>query len=188
MHTADGRIPADLVVLGLGVKPNCELAEAAGVELGARRSIKVDRRQQASVDGVWAAGDCAESFHRVSQRPVHVALGTIANRQGRVAGINIGGGYATFPGVVGTAVTKVCSTEVARTGLTELEAERDGFRAVAATIESTTRAGYFPRLDADHGEAGRRGRHRAPARRPDRRRRRRRPSASTPWRWPSPPA
>jgi NADPH-dependent 2,4-dienoyl-CoA reductase/sulfur reductase-like enzyme len=61
-----------------------------------------------------------------------------------VAGINIGGGYATFPGVVGTAVTKVCSTEVARTGLTEAEAARDGFRAVAATLESTTRAGYFP--------------------------------------------
>ena len=97
-----------------------------------------------SVDGVWAAGDCAESFHLVSRRPVHVALGTVANRQGRVAGINIGGGYATFPGVVGTAVTRVCSTEVGRTGLTETEAARDGFRAVAATIESTTRAGYYP--------------------------------------------
>ena len=144
VHTTDGPIPADLVVLGLGVTPNSDLAEAAGIELGARGSISVNRRQQTSVEGVWAAGDCAESFHLVSQRPVHVALGTVANRQGRVAGINIGGGYATFPGVVGTAITKVCSTEVARTGLTELEAARDGFRAVAATIESTTRAGYFP--------------------------------------------
>ena len=101
-------IPADLVVLGLGVTPNSELAEAAGIELGARGAISVDRRQRTSVDGVWAAGDCAESFHLVSRRPVHVALGTVANRQGRVAGINIGGGYATFPGVLGTAVTKVC--------------------------------------------------------------------------------
>jgi len=144
VHTTEGALPADLVVLGLGVRPNSELAEAAGLELGARHSIRVDRRQRASVDGVWAAGDCAESFHLVSQRPVHVALGNVANRQGRVAGINIGGGYATFPGVVGTAITKVCSTEVARTGLTEREAARDGFQAVAATIESTTRAGYFP--------------------------------------------
>jgi NADPH-dependent 2,4-dienoyl-CoA reductase/sulfur reductase-like enzyme len=148
VHTADGPVPADLVVLGLGVRPNSELAGAAGIDLGVRGAIKVDRRQRASVDGVWAAGDCAESFHLISQRPVHVALGTVANRQGRVAGINIGGGYATFPGVVGSAITKVCSTEVARTGLTELEAARDGFRAVAATIESTTRAGYLPGAQA----------------------------------------
>jgi NADPH-dependent 2,4-dienoyl-CoA reductase/sulfur reductase-like enzyme len=80
----------------------------------------------------------------VSRRPVHIALGTVANRQGRVAGINLGGGYATFAGVVGTAVTKICATEVARTGLNEREAEESGFDAVAASIESTTRAGYFP--------------------------------------------
>jgi NADPH-dependent 2,4-dienoyl-CoA reductase/sulfur reductase-like enzyme len=75
---------------------------------------------------------------------MHVALGTVANRQGRVAGINLGGGYATFPGVVGTAVSKVCATEVARTGLTEAEAAAAGFNAAAVTIESTTRAHYFP--------------------------------------------
>jgi NADPH-dependent 2,4-dienoyl-CoA reductase/sulfur reductase-like enzyme len=80
----------------------------------------------------------------VSQRPVHVALGTVANRQGRVAGVNVGGGYARFPGVVGTAITKVCGTEVARTGLTEAEATRAGFEFHVAKIESTTRAGYYP--------------------------------------------
>ena len=101
------------MVLGLGVRPNSELAEAAGLELGARGArSRSTAASGPSVEGVWAAGDCAESFHLVSQRPVHVALGTVANRQGRVAGINIGGGYATFPGVVGTAITKVCSTEV----------------------------------------------------------------------------
>jgi NADPH-dependent 2,4-dienoyl-CoA reductase/sulfur reductase-like enzyme len=142
--TAAGPVEADLVVLGLGVQPNSELAGDAGVALGARGAISVNRRQQTSADGVWAAGDCCDSFHLVSQRNVHVALGTVANKQGRVAGINIGGGYATFPGVVGTAVTKVCSTEVARTGLTETEAARDGFAYEAVTIESTTRAGYFP--------------------------------------------
>jgi NADPH-dependent 2,4-dienoyl-CoA reductase/sulfur reductase-like enzyme len=144
VHTADGPIPTDLVVLGLGVTPNAQLAEAAGLELGVRGAIRVDRRQQTSVEGIWAAGDCAESHHLVSERPVHVALGTVANHQGRVAGINIAGGYARFPGVVGTAITKVCSTEVARTGLTEVEAARDGFQVVAATIETTTRAGYHP--------------------------------------------
>jgi NADPH-dependent 2,4-dienoyl-CoA reductase/sulfur reductase-like enzyme len=78
---------------------------------------------------------------------VHIALGTVANKQGRVAGVNIGGGYATFPGVIGTAATKVCATEVARTGLGEREARRYGFEPRAATIVSTTRAGYFPGAD-----------------------------------------
>ncbi len=97
--------------------------------------------------GVYAAGDCCESRHLVSGRQVHVALGTVANKQGRVAGVNLGGGYATFPGVVATAITKVCSLEVARTGLTEREAAEEGFDAVAASIDATTRAGYLP--DAD---------------------------------------
>ncbi len=96
------------------------------------------------VAGVWAAGDCTETFHRVSRRPVAIPLGTIANKQGRVAGINLGGGYATFPGVVGTAVTKICGVEVARTGLNERQATDAGFAHVSETVESTTRAGYYP--------------------------------------------
>ena len=137
-------ILADLVVLGLGVQPNSELAGEAGAERGHRGALVVDRRQRTTLEGVYAAGDCCESFHLVSGRPTHVALGTVANKQGRVAGINLGGGYATFPGVVGTAITKVCSLEVARTGLTEREAAAAGFSAVAATIEATTIAGYLP--------------------------------------------
>jgi NADPH-dependent 2,4-dienoyl-CoA reductase/sulfur reductase-like enzyme len=142
--TADGPIPADLVLLGIGVTPNTELAADAGLELGVRGAIKVDRRQRTSCEGVWAAGDCAESFHLVTRQPTHIALGTVANRQGRVAGINIGGGYATFPGVVGTAISKVCTTEVARTGLSSAEADAAGFAFIATTVESTDRAGYFP--------------------------------------------
>ncbi len=144
VQTDGGDIEADLVVLGLGVTPNVELADDAGVVIGRSGAIQVDRRQATSVEGVWAAGDCAESYHRVLERPVHIALGTVANRQARVAGLNIGGGYASFPGVVGTAVSKLCSTEVARTGLTEAQAVAAGFGVVSATIESTTRAGYYP--------------------------------------------
>jgi NADPH-dependent 2,4-dienoyl-CoA reductase/sulfur reductase-like enzyme len=142
--TEGGAIAADLVVLGLGVVPNSRLALDAGIDTGVKGAIKVDVRQRTSAEGVWAAGDCCESFHVVSRRPVHIALGTVANKQGRVAGIDIGGGYATFPGVTGTAVTKVCNTEVGRTGLTAHEAEAVGFRFEAVTIESTTRAAYFP--------------------------------------------
>jgi NADPH-dependent 2,4-dienoyl-CoA reductase/sulfur reductase-like enzyme len=137
-------LDADLVVLGLGVEPNAELAAVAGAATGVKGALVVDRRQRTTLDGVWAAGDCCLSHHLVSDRPVHVALGTVANKQGRVAGINLGGGYATFPGVVGTAITKVCDVEVARTGLTVAEAERDGFAVVSRSIDATTRAGYMP--------------------------------------------
>jgi len=137
-------LPADLVILGLGVRPRTELADRAGVDLGVRGAIRVNGRMQTSVPGIWAAGDCAETFHLVSRRPVHIALGTIANKQGRVAGINLGGGYATFPGVVGTAASKICKWEVARTGLQEREIRELGLEFATARIKSTTRAGYYP--------------------------------------------
>jgi NADPH-dependent 2,4-dienoyl-CoA reductase/sulfur reductase-like enzyme len=143
--TAAGReLPADLVVLGLGVRPNIRLAQEAGIPLGTSGGIAVDARMQTQVEGVWAAGDCVESRHRLSGQRMVVALGTHANKQGRVAGINIGGGYATFPGVIGTAITKVCDLEVARTGLSSDEAGDAGYSFVTASVDSTTKAGYFP--------------------------------------------
>lgn len=153
-HDADGwvravvtknrSIPVDMVVLGMGVRPNSSLAEEAGIPLGQRGAIKVDRRMQTEVERVWAAGDCAESFHLVTGKPFYIALGTVANKHGRVAGQNIAGGDARFAGVVGTAVTKVCSVEVARTGLQEKEIAAQQLDYGAATIESTTRADYYP--------------------------------------------
>lgn len=135
---------ADVVVLGLGSRPEVALAKEAGIPLGETGAVAVNTRQQTRVERIWAAGDCAEALHRVSQRAVNLHLGTIANKQGRVAGINIGGEYATFPGVLGTAITKVCELEIARTGLTETEATGAGFRYVVATLDSTTTAGYWP--------------------------------------------
>jgi NADPH-dependent 2,4-dienoyl-CoA reductase/sulfur reductase-like enzyme len=153
-ETAHGRVtavvtdqrtlPADLVIVGLGTRPNTSLAAAAGIALGEKGSIRVNSRMQSSAVGVWAAGDCAESFHLVSRRPFYVALGTVANKQGTVAGINLAGGYATFPGVVGTAVSKICKFEVARTGLMEREIRDLGLLYATATAKSKTRAGYYP--------------------------------------------
>ncbi|MCA1711068.1 MAG: FAD-dependent oxidoreductase [Actinobacteria bacterium] len=145
VHTTAGtELPADLVVLGLGVRPNVQLAREAGIPLGTSGGVSVDKRMRTDADGVWSAGDCVESVHRLSGQRMVVALGTHANKQGRVAGINLGGGYATFPGVIGTAVTKVCDLEVARTGLSMAEADAAGFSYVTAFVDSTTRAGYFP--------------------------------------------
>lgn len=143
--TSQGTLPADLVVLGLGVRPNTGLARAVGLPLGEHGGVLTDLQMRVpGHDGVWAGGDCVEVLHRVSHRRVHVALGTHANKHGRVIGTNLGGGYATFPGVVGTAVSKVCDLEVGRTGLREAEAHAAGFQPVTVMVRSTTRAGYFP--------------------------------------------
>ncbi len=144
VHTAEGDLPADVVILGMGVVPNSRVAADAGVATGVKGAISVDPRQRTSAEGVWAAGDCCESYHLVARRNVHIALGTVANKQGRVAGINLGGGYATFPGVVGTAATRLCATEVALTGLNERDASAAGLGYEAVRVTSTTRAGYFP--------------------------------------------
>jgi NADPH-dependent 2,4-dienoyl-CoA reductase/sulfur reductase-like enzyme len=96
------------------------------------------------VEGVYAAGDCTEVVHRVYGRRMTVALGTHANKQGRVAGITIGGGEARFPGVVGTAITGFFEVEAARTGLSCGEMARAGVECAHATITSTTIAGYLP--------------------------------------------
>jgi NADPH-dependent 2,4-dienoyl-CoA reductase/sulfur reductase-like enzyme len=142
---AGGRaLPADLVVLGLGVRPNVALAADAGITIGVTGAIATDRRMATNVEGVWAAGDCVETYHRVARKPAHVPLGTHANKQGRAIGVNATGGYLTFPGVIGTAVTRICDYEIARTGLTEYTARHAGFEFDTATIESTTRASYFP--------------------------------------------
>jgi NADPH-dependent 2,4-dienoyl-CoA reductase/sulfur reductase-like enzyme len=143
--TDDAEHPADLVVLGLGVRPQTDLAAAAGLPLGAHGGLLTDRAMRVRATGnVWAGGDCVEVLNLVSGALQHIALGTHANKHGRIIGTNVGGGYATFPGVVGTAVSKVCDVEIARTGLKESQARAAGLQYVTAVIESTSRAGYYP--------------------------------------------
>jgi NADPH-dependent 2,4-dienoyl-CoA reductase/sulfur reductase-like enzyme len=138
-------LPADIVICGLGVEPNTAVAKAAGLAVGSTGGLRTDLRMRVEgQENVWAGGDCVESRHLVSEDWVHAPLGTHANKQGRVIGTNVGGGYATFPGVVGTAMSKVLDLEIARTGLRENEAEEAGYRFLTVIHESTTRAGYFP--------------------------------------------
>lgn len=145
--TDQREIPADMVILGMGVRPNTSLAKQAGIPLGEKDAVKVSDRMQTEIKNIWSAGDCVESFHLVSKKPFYVALGTVANKQGRVAGINIGGGNAIFPGAVGTAISKICKVGVARTGLQEKELQQLGLDHVSATIKSKTRAGYYPEAE-----------------------------------------
>lgn len=136
--------PAELAVLSLGVRPNVRLARDAGVPLGETGAIRVDDHQRTGTPDVLAAGDCAEAFHRVLGKPAWVPLALTANRQGRVAGAVLAGGDDRFPGIVGTAVTRVFDLTLARTGLDEAAARRAGLRV--ETVESTapSRAHYFP--------------------------------------------
>ncbi|MDX6355098.1 MAG: hypothetical protein QOF98_2001 [Streptomyces sp.] len=146
--TDDGEYPADIVVLGIGVRPGTDLARDAGLPLGSHGGLLTDRAMRVrGTERIWAGGDCVEVLNLVSGTLQHIALGTHANKHGKIIGTNIGGGYATFPGVVGTAVSKVCDVEIARTGLKESQARAAGLDFVTAVIESTSRAGYYPGAD-----------------------------------------
>lgn len=142
--TQHNEISADLVLLAIGVRPNTKLAEQAGLKLGAGKAIAVDEHMRTSIEGIYAAGDCAETWHQVTGDKTYIPLGTTANKQGRVAGANVAGMDCTFEGVVGTAVAKVFGLEVARTGLTEKEAAAKGFNVHTATIHATDHASYYP--------------------------------------------
>ncbi|MFF7049728.1 FAD-dependent oxidoreductase [Streptomyces griseorubiginosus] len=143
--TEDAEYPADVVVLGVGVRPETSLAKEAGLPLGDHGGLLTDLGMRVrGHENIWAGGDCVEVLDLVSGQERHVPLGTHANKHGQIIGMNVGGGYATFPGVVGTAVSKVCDLEIARTGLREKDARRVGLRFESVTIESTSRAGYYP--------------------------------------------
>ncbi|MFB7463186.1 FAD-dependent oxidoreductase [Streptomyces sp. NPDC056224] len=144
--TATGdEYPADVVVLGIGVEPRTALARAAGLPLGPSGGILTDLSMRVrGHENIWSGGDCVEVLDLVAGRTRHIPLGTHANKHGQVIGSGVGGGYATFPGVVGTAVSKVCDLEIARTGLRERDALEAGLRFVTAMITSTNTAGYYP--------------------------------------------
>ncbi|UQX03599.1 FAD-dependent oxidoreductase [Streptomyces sp. RerS4] len=144
--TEDGEeYPADVVVLGIGVEPRTALAREAGLPLGESGGLLTDLSMRVrGYEDIWAGGDCVEVLDLVAGRNRHIPLGTHANKHGQVIGSGVGGGYATFPGVVGTAVSKVCDLEIARTGLRERDALAAGLRFVTATIRSTNTAGYYP--------------------------------------------
>ncbi|MCL7453251.1 MAG: FAD-dependent oxidoreductase [Anaerolineae bacterium] len=150
MTTADGRLPCDLVLLGLGARPNVALAQAAGVTIGPAGGIATDDRMQTNLPGIYAAGDCAEALHRVTGLPAYIPLGSTANKQGRVAGTNAAGGDATFAGVVGTMTVRCFDLAVSSTGLTAAEASLLGYDVEETSITAKDIAHYFPGANDMH--------------------------------------
>ena len=143
--TESGRqVPTDLVALGIGIRPNVELAVKGHIRLGSTGAIAVDTRMETNIPGVFAAGDCVESFNRLTGSPAWGPLGDIANLQGRVAGENAAGGNARFPGILGTAIVKTFEINAALTGLSEAAAREAGFEPITAIITARDKARYYP--------------------------------------------
>ena len=137
-------VPADLVLVVVGVRPDVELAQTAGVELGESGALRVDQRMQTTVPHIFAAGDCAHTWHRLLQRHAYLPLGTTSHKQGRVAGGNAVGGHSEYAGSLGTQVVKVFDLVVARTGLRDHEASSAGHEpfTIDRTVDDHT--AYYP--------------------------------------------
>lgn len=145
--TSRRAIDADLVLTSVGVRPNSELAKDAGLLVSPRGAIVVNHRMQTSDPDIYAGGDCVEVPHLVTGKPVFFPQGSLANRQGRVIGTNLAGGYATFPGVVGSFSIKIFDLAVASTGLTLQMARKEGYEAVHALVIQADRAHFYPTQD-----------------------------------------
>jgi NADPH-dependent 2,4-dienoyl-CoA reductase/sulfur reductase-like enzyme len=141
----DGRVPVGLALVGIGIAPNTDLLDGTGVELGESGAVAVDDYGRTNVDGVYAAGDCAEARHTVTGEPTWVPLGLTANRAGRAIGQTVAGDPEPVGDVAGTAVVKAFELECGRAGLVdEAAARRAGFDPVSRTITAGSRSGYYP--------------------------------------------
>jgi NADPH-dependent 2,4-dienoyl-CoA reductase/sulfur reductase-like enzyme len=136
--------PADMVLLDTGVVPNVDLAAAAGIQIGLTGAISVDNYMETNLPGIFAAGNCAETFCAIRRRPVLNYIGTVAAKQGRVAGENMATGRSKFLGAIGTTVLKVFDLAVARTGLSSQDAADESIPVVSARVEAWDRAAYYP--------------------------------------------
>ncbi len=137
-------VPADLVIVATGVRPNVKLATEAGLKIGNRGGILVDERMKTSDPHIYAAGDCAEHLDLVTGQTIVSGLGTIALRQGEVAGINAAGGNAKLPGVVLSRTTHLFGLEIAGIGPTRVAAERANYSILAGKFKGGTTAEYYP--------------------------------------------
>ncbi|WP_323174677.1 FAD-dependent oxidoreductase [Natrialba sp. PRR66] len=138
-------VPADVAIVGVGVTPNTDLAERAGIELGPTGAIATDEYGRTNAEHVYAAGDCAEAINVVTGKPDHVPLALTANRAGRAIGQTVTGAPTPTGGTAGTAIVKAFDLGAARTGIVDEDLAREaGFDPVSVTVSASTRAHYYP--------------------------------------------
>ena len=144
------RLPMDMAILSIGVRPELKLAREAGLEIGVSGGIVVNERQQTSDPNIYAAGDAVEIIHLVTGKPARIPLAGPANKQGRVAGANAGGGDLQFRGALGTAIVESLGITAGKTGLAEHEAKAHGFNYFVSVTHPLDHAGYYPGAEALH--------------------------------------
>ena len=135
---------ADFVIIATGMKPNTELAKSVGIELGRTGGIKVDEQMQTNIEDIYAAGDCIEYSNMITNQSMLAGLGTLAEREGRVAGINAVGGNAKLPKLLLNRTTKMFGYEIAAVGLLKYHAEKAGLNPVFAKIREKDKEHYYP--------------------------------------------
>jgi len=145
--TDKGEIQADMVIIAVGVQPNSELAEEAGIETSPSGAIVVNQYLQTSDPDIYSGGDCVEVINLITGKPDYYPLGSMANRQGRVIGTNLAGGKAEFEGAVGSFVVKLFDISVASTGLSKNKAIKEGFNPISAFVAQFDRAHFYPDKD-----------------------------------------
>lgn len=138
------RASADLVLIAAGVLPSSELAESAGIHTGLHGAIRVTREMETNIPDIFAAGDCVETWHQITQQYTYQPLGTTAHKQGRIAGENAVGRHRQFMGSLGTQVVKVFDLAVASTGLREEEARDAGFDPLSVESKTWDHKAYYP--------------------------------------------
>jgi NADPH-dependent 2,4-dienoyl-CoA reductase/sulfur reductase-like enzyme len=144
VKTDKGEYDTDLVLVAVGVKPNTSFLEGTEIKTIGNGAIQVNAYMQTSIEDIYAAGDCATQYHRVKEKDDHVPLGTHANKQGQIAGLNMVDVHKTFKGIVGTSIIKFFDLTLGRTGLSEKEAEMLNIPCGSVTITATDIAGYYP--------------------------------------------
>lgn len=144
VQTSRDTIEADIVVIAAGVRPNSELATSAGIAVGQSGGILVDRRLRTNDPNIYAGGDCIETRNLVSGENMLMALGSLANRQGRIIATNISGGSSHFQGTVGTFCVKVFDQGVSKAGLTFRQAKETGFEPIYAVVSQADHAHFYP--------------------------------------------
>ena len=137
-------LSTELIVVATGARPETTLAQSAGAELGESGVIRINQRMETNLEHVYAAGDCAGTYHRIGGRNTYVPLGSTSHKQGRVAGENALGGSREFLGTVGTQVVKVFDLIAARTGLKEEDSKVFGFEPITISGEHWDHKIYYP--------------------------------------------
>lgn len=147
LTTKGSGFETEMVVIAAGVSPVVDIAEDAGITLGTTGAIKVNSRMETSIPDIYACGDCAEKINIITNTPVWIPLGSTANKEGRVAAVNLCGGSEDFEGILGSSVTRYFDLNISMTGLSEKEAQKLGFDTVSVIITKKDKAGYMPEVE-----------------------------------------